>query len=227
MGVIDDFLLGLNNDRKSLGEAYARDNSNPRLRHFTSKGFSTDIPDQRASTLAAGTALLRSTGSLPSGFFNRSSGPIAFDTDGGSQYQRARDAGVNVGSSLQDLIQSLGQGSNPSQPRGQRTGSARPIPREARTAINGTDNDERLSRILQNLIRGGQDNPTSRPFGSSASNNSTNTGAGNNRTFDNPISSFLNGFRPQRTRTPTANVSSYLDYVSDGGSDSDQNSGLY
>lgn len=114
MGILDDFLLGRSGDNKSLDSAILRDYLGSKIVGLSNKGVVFERPDNRASTLGAATALQRTTGRIPEGFFNRvnekapntlGSSTIAFDGDKGQDiFASLRNQGIGVGSTLGQIL---------------------------------------------------------------------------------------------------------------------------
>jgi hypothetical protein len=111
MGFLDDYLLGRKQERNNLDNSFLRDNANARITRFTPQGIQFQGVDARASSKGAATALLRTTGSIPQGFFNNNQGGldniITFDEVGGDTFNRLQDAGIGEGSLVSDLYKAL------------------------------------------------------------------------------------------------------------------------
>lgn len=181
MGLLDDFLLGRNrrSENNLIDDYFRRDTSNLKVKALNDKAFTTEVADTRASSLGAATALLRTTGSLPKGFFSAGvSAPIAFDNQGGKAYKKLRDAGIGAGSKTSQLYDAL---------YGQQNLAA--------------DENDRLGQTLRNILSNNGRDGARQPFGSSVGNNRNNSSGVqiNNAGFNKTNGSFLDGYRKSFT----------------------------
>lgn len=106
MGRLDDFFLGRNRERRALANARLNDLQNAKILTLTERGALIETPDRRASTSGAATALMRTTGSLPEGFFATASRqslvPFSGET-GASTLAGLNSRGVRAGSNVSEL----------------------------------------------------------------------------------------------------------------------------
>jgi hypothetical protein len=116
MGFLDDYLLGRNRERSNLDNSVLRDTVNAKVTRFTPQGVQFQGVDRRASSRGAATALLRTTGSIPPGFFNNDQGGlnniISFDNVGGDTFKQLQNDGIQEGSLVSDLFKSLQNNGN-------------------------------------------------------------------------------------------------------------------
>jgi len=113
MGVLDDFFLGRNRERRQLASSQLEDLRNAKVLALTERGALIETADRRASTMGAATALLRTTGGLPEGFFTKASREslVAFRGDTGKETAGLlASRGIGKGSTVSDLAGALGSG---------------------------------------------------------------------------------------------------------------------
>lgn len=106
MGVLDDFFLGRNRERKQLANSRLEDIRNAKVIALGDKGALIETADRRASSQGAAVAMLRTTGSIPEGFFVTASRQslVPFAQDSGNETAKAlRDNGAGLGSTVSDL----------------------------------------------------------------------------------------------------------------------------
>lgn len=179
MGVLDDILLGRRGDQHSLQSNVLRDYMQSKVVSLTEKGIAFERLDNRASTLGAATALQRTTGRVPEGFFTGvsqnapntfDSSIMAFQTENAQQmFKKLTDAGVASGTTLAELSAKAG----------------------------GGDIEELLRTLMAG--QGAKSNPTAQPFNASTtkSANGSDASGGNGRGTDF-MSRFLNSFKQQK-----------------------------
>lgn len=179
MGVLDDILLGRRGDQSALQSSVLRDYMQAKVVSLTEKGIAFERFDNRASTLGAATALQRTTGRIPEGFFTgvsqnapntANSSIMAFQTENAQQmFKKLTDAGVASGTTLAELTAKAG----------------------------GSDVQELLRSLMAG--QGPQANPTAQPFNASTtkSANGSDASGGNGRGSDF-LSRFINSFKQQK-----------------------------
>jgi len=199
MSLIDDFLLGRGRERRRVGDSLLQDFMNRQVTKITDKGLVFEQHNNSGANLGAATALQRTTGQIPQGFFNgisdnapntAGSSVLAFpDAERGAIFKRLTEAGIKPGTSVSDLQNILKQQGN-----------------------------EDLSQMLQRMI-GNNTGPVDgkrQAFGSS----DAGSGRASSDGFASLVRSFVNGYKQDKNANPKQNndVGSFGNYMETVGS---------
>jgi len=203
MGLLDDFLLGRGSERDNLDRFFLRDSRNQRVTRFGPRGLQVEGTDRRASTQGAATALLRTTGRLPEGFFN---GPnrstiIPFQQEGGDVFQRLQNAGIQEGSTFSQVLSALNNGSSTTSNTNLSQGVNNsniptPIQNPSRTGTAELNLDGLRDRLNQDDFNNRRRRTGPAPFGSrlGGSNTGSSEAGIDPRNFSQTNGSFLSAF---------------------------------
>lgn len=193
MGMLDDLLLGRRGDR-NLTDSVMRDYLTQQVTALTEKGVAFEQTNRSGSTMGAATALTRTTGNLPAGFFNQvsenapntsGSSVLAFPSDTMKEnFALLKNAGIGPGSNVQDLLAVI----------------------QAEGAKSKDGKKTELQTVLEGML--GQNGKKRQPFGSTDDKNRASSDG-----FPSPNTEFLQGYRANGASTNN-DVSALGNYLS-------------